>query len=52
MCPHEACESRCDGVAGVPAKGGGGDDTMTVVLLVCSGSEGAKGEMVRIRHGG
>ncbi len=43
VCPHEACESRCDGVAGVPAKGGGGDDAMTVVLLACSGSEGGNG---------
>ncbi len=43
VCPCEACESSCDGVAGMPAKGGGGDDAMTVVLLACSGSEGGNG---------
>ncbi len=43
VCPYEACESRCDGVAGMPVKGGGGDNTMTVILLVCSGSEGGNG---------
>ena len=38
----------------MPAKGGGGDNAMTVVLLACSGSDAveAKEGMVRIRHGG
>ncbi len=53
VCPREACESRCDGVAGVPAKGGGGDDAMLVVLLACSGSVYWKrGNGSKIRRGG
>ena len=51
MCPREACEGRCDGVTGVPAKGGGATTPWLASFLHAVEASMGREEMVRIQRG-
>ena len=51
MCPCKACEGRCDGVTGVPAKGGGATTPWLASFLRAVEASMGREEMVRIRRG-
>ncbi len=51
MCPHKACEGRCDRVTGVPMKGGGATTPWLASFLRAVEASMGREKMIRIQRG-